>query len=129
MTALVAHHGTHHAALPLHSGLCLAVGGIDDGYRAASEYARRADGEQVFEISIDLDGLVVRSLDLDIAELLRVGGDYPGDTAASRAALLAEGLDAIAYDDECLGLTHRTVRLLSARALERVLVTGVYDPA
>lgn len=129
MTALVAHHGTHHDALPLHSGLCLAVGGIDDGYQAASKYARRADGETVFELVVDLDGLEVRSMDLDVAELLRVGADYPGDTATSRAALLAEGIDAIAYDDECLGLTHRTIRLLSTRALERVAVTGVYDPA
>lgn len=39
-----AHHGTHHPDLPLIQGLCLAVGGLDDGYRAASRYAQRVGG-------------------------------------------------------------------------------------
>ncbi len=126
---MLAHHGTHHDALPLVPGLCLAVGGPDDGYRAASAYARRADGEQVFEVEVALDGLVVLELEVDAAELLRTGDDYPGDTAASRAALAARGVDAILFDDEVCGIAHRTLRLISDRALVAVREVGCYDPA
>lgn len=123
-----AHHGTHHASLPLHAGLCLAVGD-DDGYRAASAYARRAGGEFVFEVSIDMADMTVVEVDIDPAELLRTGDDYPGDSAAARAEYLASGVDILAYDDEVLGIPHRTLRLLSDRALAAVSVTGEFDPA
>jgi hypothetical protein len=125
---MLAHHGTHHADLPLHSGLCLAYGGRDDGYRAASAYARRVAGEHVFEVDVDLTGLVVVDLPVDVRACYE-SDEWPGDTAASRRALLAAGADAVAYADECLGCSHRTIRLLSDRALAAVRVTGVYDPA
>lgn len=124
-----AHHGTHHTSLPLVSGLCLAVGGSDDGYTAASEYAKRSGGEYVFEVSIDLAGLTVREVEVDAAALLRTGDDYPGDSARERAALIAEGVDAIAFADECCGRAHRTLRLISDRALAAVTLTGTFDPA
>lgn len=124
---VTAHHGTHHPELPLVPGLCLAVGGMDDGYRAASRYASRCGGEWVHEVELDLTGLVVREVEVDVAALLRTGGDFPGDTDAT--AYLAEGVDVLAFDDEVLGVPHRTLRLLSARALAALTVTGAYDPA
>lgn len=129
MSRLAAHHGTHHENLPFVSGLCLAAGGHDDGYAAASRYARRAGGEWVHEVSVDLDGLVVRELEVDAAELLRTGDDYPCDHARERLALVAAGVDAVVYSDEVLGVAHRTVRLLSPRALAAVTIVGAFDPA
>ena len=127
--ALTAHHGTHHSSLPLVSGLCLARAGHDDGYTAASAYARRCAGEHVFEVEVDLACLEVLEVSVDAAELLRRGGDYPGDHQSERDAFVAQGVDALAYADEVLGISHQTIRLLSARALGAVTVTGVYDPA
>lgn len=124
-----AHHGTHHEDLPLVAGLCLALGGHDDGFAAASRYARRAGGEWVHEVTLDLAGLTVREVEVDVAALVREGHDYPGDSAREVAALLAEGVDALAYDDEVLGVAHRTIRLLSARALEAISYVAGYDPA
>ena len=124
-----AHHGTHHEDLPLVTGLCLAVGGDDDGFTAASRYARRCDGEWVHEVSIDMTDLVVREVACDPASLLRNGGEYPGDSARERAALVADGVDVLAFADEVTGHAHRTLRLVSARALAAVTVIAAYDPA
>ncbi len=125
---MIAHHGTHHEDLPLVSGLCLALGGPDDGFTAASRYAQRAGGDWVHEVTIDLDSLVIRELVVDVAALLRTGNDYPCDHQSERDALVTEGVDAIAYDDEVLGIAHRTVRLLSARALVAITYVAGYDP-
>ncbi len=125
---MIAHHGTHHEDLPLVLGLCLALGGSDDGFTAASRYAQRASGEWVHEVTIDLDSLVIRELVVNVAALLQAGDDYPCDHQSERDALVAEGVDAVSYDDEVLGVAHRTVRLLSARALAAVTYVAGYDP-
>jgi len=126
VSSVTAYHGTHHEHLPLVSGLCLAL--ADDGFSAASKYARLADGEWVHEATVDLTDLVVLEVEVDVAELLRTGDDYPCDSQSERDALVREGVDAIAYDDEVQGVAHRTLRLLSGRALAAVTHIAAYDP-
>lgn len=123
-----AHHGTHHETLPLHAGVCFALGGHDDGFLAASEYARVHGGEWVHEVEIALDGLTVRHLEIDV-RACRDADHFPCDSAREIAAFIAEGVDAVAYDDACHTLAHRTIRLLSARALAAVTYVAGYDPA
>ena len=107
-------HGTDHDDLPVHSGLCLA-----DDEDAAASY-----GDQVFEIEIDLDGLVVEEVEIDLGAIKRDGEDYPADGAADRARYLARGVDVIVFADIADrlggGREHPTYRLLSAAALARI---------
>ena len=107
-------HGTDHDALPIHAGLCLA-----DDEDAAGTY-----GTQVFEIELDLDGLTVEDVEIDLAAIKRDGEDYPADSARDRTAYLARGVDVITYSDIADrlggGSKHITYRILSARALARI---------
>lgn len=108
------YHGTDHDELPVHAGLCLA-----DDEDAAGTY-----GEQVFEVALDLDGLTVEEVEIDLAAIKRYGEDYPADSARDRAAYLARGVDIIVYSDIADrlggGSEHLTYRILSDRALSRL---------
>lgn len=112
--AITLFHGTDHDALPVHSGLCLA-----DDEDAAGTY-----GEHVFEVELDLDGLTVEDVEIDLSAIKRDGEDYPADSARDRAAYLARGVDVITYSDIADrlggGSEHITYRILSARALARI---------
>ncbi len=107
-------HGTDHDTLPLHAGLCLA-----DDEDAASTY-----GENVHEVTLDLDGLTVEEVEIDLAAIKRDGEDYPADSASDRATYLARGVDIIVYSDIADrlggGAEHLTYRILSDRALARL---------
>lgn len=101
------------ANINLHSGLCLV-----DCDRAAADYAEGRGGE-VVEVEVDLSGLNV--VEVEVTRAMIDEQSFPGDTKAERAALLADGVDAIEYDDMTPeGRTHRTLRLISAAALAAV---------
>lgn len=103
------YHGTRNETLTLHPGLCLAD-------REGSAYAY---GRNVHEVGLDTSDLTIR--EMDITQDMIDAQDFPADTDAEVAALLAEGVDAIRYIDmDPNGGTHQTVRLLSARALAAV---------
>ena len=99
------YHGTRNI-LAIYAGICLTT-----SERSAGTYGA------ISESTIDLDGLVVRS----IAGYDRNANTAAGDRAAEIAALVAEGVDAITYDDEDeMGRQHDCLRLLSDRALARL---------
>jgi hypothetical protein len=105
------YHGGN--GINLHSGLCL----VDDE-RAAGDYAEGRGGE-VVEVEVDLSGLNV--VEVEVTREMIDNQDFPGDTAKGRAAMVADGVDAIKYDDMTPeGRTHRTLRLLSPKALAAV---------
>lgn len=116
------YHGTHHEDLPRHPGLCLTP-----DFAAASEYARVRDGEWVHEVVVDLTGMVVEEVEIDL-RTCREADHFPGDTAAELAEFAARGVDLIAYDDCCLTRAHRTYRIVSERALAALTYEGGYDP-
>lgn len=107
-------HGTDHDALPVHAGLCLA-----DDEDAAGTY-----GEQVFEVELDIDGLTIEEVEIDLRSIKRNGEDYPADTASDRARFIARGVDVLVYSDIADrrggGSEHLTYRILSDRALARI---------
>lgn len=106
-------HGTSRTDWAPHSGACL----VDDE-RVAREYAR---GGVVYRVEV-ARGLYVE--DVEVTQARRAEMDYPGDKAAERRAFLAEGVDALEYDDETeSGRQHRCFRLLSADALSACTVT------
>ena len=114
MPTLTLFHGTDHDNLPLHTGLCLA-----DDEDAAGTY-----GKTIHEVELDLDGLTVEEVDIDLAAVKRDGEDYPADSASDRATYLARGVDIIVYSDIADrlggGAEHLTYRILSDRALARL---------
>lgn len=124
---IVGHHGTRRSELPCHSGLCVAVGGWDDGYEAASDYARAAGGDPtVHEVTIDLSGLVVETVEVDRGECWD-DNTWPGDD--DRDEYLARGVDAIRFADAThTGQEHDTLRLLSERALAAIVSVEAYEP-
>lgn len=96
-----------------HSGLCLT-----ESERAAEAYAA-GRGDMVFAVEIDLSDLVVE--DVEITREMVDGDNYPGDTARSRAAYLADGVDVVRYDDcDPNGRTSVTYRLISPAAVAAV---------
>lgn len=112
------YHGTQRGDWQPHEGACL----VDDE-RVARAYARH-DGT-VYAVEISLDGLTTDDLTGDVR---RDDGVWPGDSAPSRARLLAAGLDAIEYDDETeSGRAHRCLRLLSAAAIAAVVGVEIYE--
>lgn len=106
----------------LHSGVCL----VDDP-RAAWDYAQ-GRGARVDEIEVDLADLNV--VEAEVTRAMIDAQEFPGDTSAEREALIAEGIDAIEYDDMSPeGRTHRTLRLLSPLALASARVVTTYREA
>jgi len=104
------YHGSRNG-IALHSGVCLV-----DREDVAAAYARGGD---VDVVTIDMSGLAVR--EVEVTDEQRDEVEYPGDSESERAALIADGVDAIVYDDETeTGRQHRCLRLLSARALAAV---------
>ena len=95
--------------LDIHDGLCLA-----DSEEIAEEYAEGRGG-MVFALELP-SSLEVREVEMSRED--RDDMNYPGDRAAERRALEADGVDVIMYDDETPnGRQHRTYRLVSARAV------------
>lgn len=122
---VTAYHGTHHEDLPSHPGVCFCIGRT--AREAAKEYAQVRGGEWVHEVEIDLDGLVVEEVGVDVAQCRR-DDSWPCDSAREVADYVARGIDAVVFDDVCHSVAHRTIRLLSARALAAVEYLGGYDP-
>lgn len=111
-------HGTTKADWAPHAGACL-VESIEMarmfpiGAMAAATY--------VYTVEIDETELTVedRTEDVDRDE-----NCYPGDSAKSLAALAAEGVDIVTYDDETeRGRQFTCVRLVNAAALAACTVT------
>jgi hypothetical protein len=83
-----------------------------DDERIAREYARR--GGTVYRVEVTR----LASVEVEVTQARRAVTDYPGDTAAERAALTAAGYDVAEYDDETEnGRQHRTYRLLTDAAV------------
>lgn len=107
------YHGTRRG-LSMHAGLCLA----DDDSIAAAYAGRSGD---VYTVEMAWDGLTVREVEAFDMALVTARGD----SAADIAALVADGVDVLVYEDQAPhGATHTTYRLVSARALEALTVTG-----
>lgn len=110
------YHGTRRTELPRHAGLCLAETAL-----IARDYA----GE---------DGLVYRvTVDDDLLSWVHLG-DWdrdeavaPGDSAAGRAAIVAEhDVCACWYRDESpFNRAHDTLRLLTTDALDAIVAVEV----
>jgi hypothetical protein len=116
------YHGTHHEDLPLHPGLSLTP-----DFSAAREYARVRGGEWIHEVTIDLEGLTLEEVEVDVREC-RDSDCWPGDSAREVAGLAARGVDVIVFDDVCHAAAHRTYRIISQRALAAITYEGGYDP-
>lgn len=85
---------------------------------AAAKYAR---GAQVFAFSFNDSGLVV--VDVEVSREDMDENNWPGDTVASIAALVAQGYDAVTYlDMDESGRTHPTLRLLTPAAVAALTV-------
>jgi hypothetical protein len=109
------YHGTHHSDLPIHAGLCLTPS--ED---AAADY-----GSNVHSVEIDLGGLNVERLWFSDEEIrqMRDDNEWPCDRDSQIAEYVARGVDAIIFDDASgNGAEHKTLRLLSDRALAAVAV-------
>jgi len=104
------YHGTRSATFAAHAGLCLTSDAT-----AAAHYG----AGQSFRVDVDLSGLTSRSFEVARQDI--DNGDYPCDTDEQVAALVADGVDYIAYSDVTeQGREHDCVRLLSGAALARL---------
>ena len=115
MTTL--YHGTD-GDLVLHSGICLTR------HQSSAE----AYGRNVYAVEIDTDGLRVDRIYIEGDELRQRIDDqeWPADRQAERLAMIADGIDAIEFDDvDDSGDLHHTLRLLSDRAIAACVVTAV----
>lgn len=105
-------HGSRKP-LALHLGLCLT-----DSREAAFAYARQGSVGKLTVTAVDLplDGLRV----VDVEGFGEgATADAAGDSAEELAALAADGIDVVTYDDEAIGMdgTHRTWRIVSEKAM------------
>lgn len=111
-------HGTRTGAFALHTGLCVTTDAA-----AAHRYGRNGI---VAELEIDTDSLRILSVDVSREDI--DANNWPGDTAASDAEIVAAGYDAVTYADmDCDGNTHPTLRLLSPTAVAAVVVVDLED--
>ena len=113
--AITLYHGTARQDWQPHVGACLT-----DSESAAASYAswRGRDAGSVYLIDLDLGGLVCedRSHEVD-----RDAQSWPGDSSASVAALVADGVDVVTYEDEDeRGRALTCYRLISDRAISAV---------
>jgi hypothetical protein len=129
---ITGHHGTRHRTLPKHPGLCIAVGGSDDGYLAASDYAIAAttrDDAYVFEVVVAGGELCIEEIEVD-PRACWDSASWPCDTEEEISSAVARGVDAILFHDAtATGRQHRTLRLLSARAMAAIVTVERYAPA
>lgn len=108
-------HGSRRG-VALHIGLCLT-----DDRGAAISYANRGGYMgTVSTVELDLSGLrVVEMEGFGEGDTL----DACGDREEEIRDLQADGVDVVTFDDQDYeGDTHRTWRIISQRALERVKV-------
>jgi hypothetical protein len=99
------YHGTRRAYLA-YAGICLTT-----SERSAKTYGA------VHELTIDLDGLTVR----EVSGYDRETNTASADSAADLAALVADGVDVLVYDDEDeMGRQHDCIRIISQRAIDRL---------
>lgn len=111
------YHGARVARIT--AGTCLT-----SQPEAAIQYA--GSRGEVAQVVVRLDGLTVREVQVD--EAAGWGpGSWPGDTEGERAALEAEGVDAIEYRD-CApdGAEIDCFRLISSRAVAACEVAVTY---
>ena len=112
---MILYHGTTQAELPLHPGLCLAASDT-----CAGQYRAYNGGRYVHEASLALGALTV--LDLD------EGYDRDANLAPADLDPASFDADVIVFTDETPGgKEHLTYRLLTARALAALTVTGTTD--
>lgn len=106
------YHGTHRTDLAAHAGQCWT-----DDETSATTYAGHGRTAALWTVTVDLSALVVET----VTGYDRDADSAPGDSASSRAALAASGVDVVVYQDEDeAGSQHETVRLVSARAVAMV---------
>lgn len=121
---LTMYHGTRRSEFPRHEGLCLA-----ETAAVAREYgigsASDDEGVTVYRVTLDDDALSWEHL----GAWDRDNAIAPGDTAKSRAALVAEhGVCSVWYTDETpRGRAHETLRLLNAEALDAIVSVEIVD--
>lgn len=101
------YHGTRRDFLA-YVGICLTT----------SERSAKTYGE-VHELTLDMDGLNMR----EVEGYDRNANSARADRADDLAALAAEGVDVLIYDDEDeMGRQHDCIRLISQRAVARLTV-------
>lgn len=104
---MILFHSTRRAALTAHVGLCL------------TDSERATYGEHVYTVEIDTSAIkvvevVVSREDIDL-------NIWPGDSKRSLAALAADGIDLVVYEDmDPSGRTHTTYRLVTDAAVAAV---------
>ena len=112
------YHGTRNNAVTIHVGLCVTT---DEA--AARRYGRCG---LVAELVIDTASLRILSVGVSREDI--DANNWPGDTAASAAAIVANGYDAVEYVDmDCDGNTHPTLRLLTPAAVAAVTILATEE--
>lgn len=111
-------HGTKNDNVTLHIGFCVTTD--EDAARRYGRYGVLA------ELAIDTSALRILSVDVSREDI--DANNWPGDTAASAAAIVADGYDAVEYTDmDCDGNTHPTLRLLTAAAVAAVTILATEE--
>ena len=107
-------HGTTRKDWAPHIGVCLT----DDEAGAMESAAIHGGAVRLMGVDIDMTGLVV----VDKTDMVdRDSQFWPGDTQKSIAALRAEGVDVVTYDDETeSGSEMKCWRIISDRALAAI---------
>jgi hypothetical protein len=109
-------HGTRNDAFTAHVGLCLTT----------DEDAARRYGRNGLIVELEIDRSALRILSVDVSREDIDANNWPGDTAASAAAIVADGYDAVTYTDmDCDGNTHPTLRLLTPAAVDTITMVSV----
>ena len=106
-------HGSRNMTLEFFPAICFT-----DSYTSAAAY-----GPHVHMVDVDRSKLRIKTIEMT-EEQLRLAIDdqeWPCDRAKDIAATIAEGYDAVAYQDcDQDGQTHDCLRLLTAEAFDAV---------
>ena len=109
-------HGTRNDTFVAHVGLCVTT----------DEDAARRYGRNGLIAELEIGRSAVRILSINVSREDIDANNWPGDTAASAAAIVADGYDAVAYTDmDCDGNTHPTLRLLTPAAVAAIVVVSM----
>jgi len=106
-------HGSRNETLEFFPGICFT-----DSYISAATY-----GPHVHMVDIDRSKLRIKSIEMTEEQLREAIDDqeWPCDRDADIAATIAEGYDAVAYEDcDERGQTHDCLRLLTVEAFDAV---------
>ena len=111
-------HGTRNDEFAAHTGLCVTTDAD-----AARRYGRNG-----IMVELEIATCNLRILAAQVSREDIDANNWPGDTAASIAALVAQGYDAVTYlDMDGDGHAHPTLRLLTPAAVAAVTVVGIVE--